>query len=98
MMIAVKPPYSVARILSSDPPTVEGEKEIIQIVDNMMKGLSILEITNGMDENLRNQLLQKHVEAAQEYYRNFTKEDFAAMMLVDMVVTSKEEGGDENEE
>ena len=97
MMLAVKPPYSVARAMCSEPPEVDGEMEIVQIVDTMMKGLSILELTNHMDEAIRNQLLQKHVEAASEYYKDFTKEDFAAMMLVDMMM-SKEKGGDEDEE
>lgn len=97
MKLAVKPPYSVARSLCSEPPTVEGEMEIVQIVDNMMKGLSILKLSNNMDEELRNQLLKKHVEAAEEYYKSFTREDFAALMLVDMMMTSKE-GGDDDEE
>lgn len=98
MKIAIKPPYPVAALMSSQSDSlVEGEREIMEIVDSVMRNLRLYDEISNIDINLRNQLLQKHVTAAEEYYSHFSSEDFASMMLVDMLIKKGGEADDEEE-
>lgn len=77
----IKVPYGViAR------PESETERRLVDIVDSMARGLRILDITNPLEDDVRNELLAKHVENAYEYYKTFSTEEMAAMVLIDSML------------
>lgn len=93
MTFAVKPPYTVAATVSG----VVCEPDdlfVIDAVDELMRSLRIHELAVGMTQEHRNELLEKHVNAAYEYYSSFTKSDMAKMLLVEKLINS---GGGEDE-
>lgn len=93
MTFAVKPPYTVAATVSG----VACEPDdlfVINAVDELMRSLRIYELAVGMTQEHRNALLEKHVNAAYEYYSSFTKSDMAKMLLVEKLMNS---GGGEDE-
>lgn len=94
MNFAVKPPYTVAAITSGaevDP----DDLFVINAVDDLMRSLRMHELAVGMSEEHRNELLEKHVNSAFEYYSGFTKADMAKMLLIESLM---KEGGVETDE
>lgn len=95
MMHDVKPPYGVAAILSNRVSSKD-ELVIMSAVDTFMRVIRAQELINpSLDPAERNELIKKHVDAAHEYYGNFSSEDLAKMLLVDKLL--EKEGGENDE-
>ena len=93
MKLAIKPPYTVAATLAGVINSPD-DMYIIHAVDELMRSLRMYELATGIAPEVRNALLEKHVDAAFEYYAGFTKSDMAKMLLVESVLS---EGGEEDE-
>lgn len=98
MKIEVKPPYIItanATGLCQSP----GELLLAHAVDEMMQSVRLFELANpAFSEEDRNTILEKHVNAAYEYYSHFSKDDLALMLMIEKVLKQKSKEVEDDEE
>ena len=92
MKIALKPPYFIAAAASGTASSLD-DMILIRAVDEMMRSLRMHELATGMDQESRNELLQKHVNAAFDYYSSFSKADMARLLLFESIMKDGGEDG-----
>lgn len=93
----IKPPYSVA-VAFTNRELSKTEAGLLSAIDNLMRSVRICEfIDPGFTKDERNAILQKHTEAAFDYYSRFSPEDMAKMLLAEELIEQIKAGGEENE-
>lgn len=92
----IKPPY-MAWSLDNKPADSDAELRLMAAVDGMMLVLRGVELDGAPEEEVLG-LMQKHVEAAYNYYSSFSKRDIANLDLLREMLASaigEMEDGDE---
>lgn len=95
----IRPPYSVVAALSGRMVS-RAEAGLTIAVDKLMRSVRICEfVESDITPEERNAILQKHIEAAFEYYSTFSPEDMAKMLIADEIFDQimEKEGGKKNE-
>lgn len=94
MKLSIKPPYFIAAIRNKvSPLNSPDDLYLIHAVDDLMRAVRTHELATNADMQKRNELLERHVAAAFEYYSDFDKADMAKMALVESFLM----GGDLDE-
>lgn len=104
MKIAVKPPYSIAAIGSGRIKSAE-EVALVREVDKLVKFLAVFRRQSSLSDEEVYAMVEKHVDAADNYYSILSDDELAKLLLVEEIVedmaaditANMKKGGDDNE-
>lgn len=94
----VKPPYAIV-VEANGGIQSRDQNIIVNLIDDLIIGTRMLELTSSMTTKELYALVEKHVDAAHDYYSSFTVEDMGKMLVTQMVIKGlAKKGGDTDEE